>query len=236
MRTPDTRQTPVVLDPAARQALQRRCLSVVVVSQVFGGAGLAAGVTVGALLAKEMLGGEALAGLPAALFTLGAALAAYTVGRVSNSAGRRTGLAAGFAAGSLGAVGVVAAAVLDNAVLLFGALFVYGAGTATTLQARYAATDLAAPARRGSAVSVAMVATTFGAVAGPNSVEATGRVAQTLALPPLAGPFMLAALAYVLAGGVLLGGLLYLCWPGPRPGRGSPAEPVRSGSRSWTPS
>lgn len=52
-------------------------------SQVFGGAGLAAGITVGALLAQDMLGGAAIAGLPAALFTLGSALAAYLVGRRS---------------------------------------------------------------------------------------------------------------------------------------------------------
>ena len=51
------------------------------------------------------------------------------------------------------------------------ALFVYGAGTATNLQAHYAGTDLALPAQRGRAISVAMVATTLGAVAGPNLVE-----------------------------------------------------------------
>ena len=78
-------------DDTARRALQRRSLTVVVISQVFGGAGLAAGVTVGALLAQEMLGGEALAGLPAALFTLGSALAAYTVGRVTHATSDDTG-------------------------------------------------------------------------------------------------------------------------------------------------
>ena len=191
------------LDAAARRALQRRSLTVVVISQVFGGAGLAAGVTVGALLAQDMLGGEALAGLPAALFTLGSALAAYTVGRITHATGRRTGLAAGFLAGALGALGVATAAVLDSPPLLFLSLFVYGSGTATNLQARYAGTDLAPVDRRGTAVSVAMVATTFGAVAGPNSVGATGRLAEDLGFPPLAGPFLLAALAYGLAGLVL---------------------------------
>jgi MFS family permease len=200
MSAPTTPQPAGVLDEVGRRALQRRCLTVVVVSQVFGGAGLAAGVTVGALLAQDMLGGEAVAGLPAALFTLGSALAAYSVGRLSNAAGRRNGLAAGFAAGGLGGAGVATAALLDSPVLLFAALFVYGSGTATNLQARYAGTDLAPPQRRGTAVSIAMVATTFGAVAGPNSVEATGRVAEDLGFPPLAGPFLLAALAYGLAG------------------------------------
>jgi len=71
-----------VLSADDQHRLYKRSLSVVVVSQVFGGAGLAAGVTVGALLAQDMLGGEGAAGLPAALFTLGSALAAFTVGRL----------------------------------------------------------------------------------------------------------------------------------------------------------
>ncbi len=191
------------LSATAIAALQRRTLVVVVVSQVFGGAGLAAGITVGALLAQDMLGGESSAGLPAALFTLGSALAAYAVGRYSQHAGRRIGLAAGFLTGAAGALGIVVAAIADSALLLFPALFVYGAGTATNLQARYAGTDLATPERRGTAVSVAMVSTTFGAVAGPNSVDLLGNLAHAVGIPRLAGPFLLAAVAYGLSGIVL---------------------------------
>lgn len=68
-----------VHSPEAQQKLYKRTLLVVVFSQIFGGAGLAAGITVGALLAQEMLGVESVAGLPAALFTLGSALAAFVV-------------------------------------------------------------------------------------------------------------------------------------------------------------
>lgn len=184
-------------------ALQRRTLRIVVASQVFGGAGLAAGVTVGGLLAEDMVGGDSVAGLPSALFTLGSALAAFLVGRVTQRAGRRLGLGVGFGAGALGAVGVVIAAVLDSVPLLLVSLFVYGAGTATNLQARYAGTDLAASSRRATAVSVAMVSTTLGAVAGPNLVEPMGDVADAVGVPELAGPFMLAAVAYAVAGTVL---------------------------------
>jgi len=190
--------------PEARQRLYRRSLAVVVVSQVFGGAGLAAGVTVGALLAQQMLGGAGVAGLPAALFTLGSALAAFSVGRLTQHSGRRLGLAAGFLAGAAGAVGIVVAAVLDNPVLLFVSLFLYGSGTATNLQARYAGTDLAPEQSRGTAVSIAMVSTTFGSVAGPNSVELLGDVAVSFGIPALAGPFLLAAVAFGLAALFLL--------------------------------
>lgn len=191
-------------DDSARRALQKQILTVVVISQVLGGAGLAAGITVGALLAEEMLGTSSLAGLPVGLFTLGSALSAFLVGRVSQRAGRRVGLGAGFAAGGLGAAGVVLAAVTANVVLLFASLFVYGAGTATNLQARYAGTDLALPAERGKAISVALVSTTFGAVAGPNLVEPLGRLATSLGIPPLAGPFLLAGAAFLAAGAVLV--------------------------------
>lgn len=48
-----------------------------------------------------------------------------------------------------------------------------------------------------------MVMTTFGAVLGPNLVNTMGEVASRLTIPPLAGPFLLSALAYIVAGIVL---------------------------------
>lgn len=191
---------PTTLTEADLHALHRRTLATVVGSQLLGGAGLAAGITVGALLAEDMLGSQGVAGLPAGLFTLGSALAAFLVGRYSQVGGRRRGLAAGFAVGSLGAAGIVVAAVIGNVPLLFFSLFIYGAGTATNLQARYAGTDLAPPSQRATAASMAMVATTFGAVAGPNLIEPMGDLAEALGVPRLAGPFLLAAVAYGLAG------------------------------------
>lgn len=192
------------LDETERARVQRRTLIVVVVSQVLGGAGLAAGVTVGALMAQEMLGSEDVAGVPAALFTLGAAGAAYLIGRITQRSGRRLGLGLGFAVGGVGAIGVAAAAALGSIALLFASLLVYGAGSATNLQARYAGTDLALPARRGTAVSIALVSTTLGAVAGPNLIGPLGGLASSLGLPTLSGPFLLAAVAYLAAGAVLL--------------------------------
>ncbi|UOQ57195.1 MFS transporter [Leucobacter allii] len=183
--------------------IHRRTLGVVIASQILGGAGLAAGISVGALLAQDLLGSDALAGLPTGLFTLGSAAAAYLVGRSTQRFGRRTGLAFGFLAGGVGALGVVVAAIAGSVPLLFLSLFVYGAGTATNLQARYAGADLAPADRRGFGTSMAMVATTVGAVAGPNLVEPMGGFAEELGIPALAGPFMLAAAAYTAAGAVL---------------------------------
>lgn len=182
---------------------QRRTLAVLVAAQILSGAGLAAGITVGALLAQDMLGSTGLAGLPSALFTIGSAGAAVGVGRISQRAGRRAGLTAGYLTGALGSFGVVVAAVSDSIALLFAALIVYGAGTATSLQARYAGADLAAPAHRARAISIVLVATTVGAVVGPNLLHPTAELAGTAGIPPLAGPFVLSGAAYLLAGIVL---------------------------------
>ncbi|MGQ4726543.1 MFS transporter [Streptomyces sp. Ju416(a)] len=178
---------------------QRRVLAVLVLAQTIGGAGLTAGITVGALLAEEMLGSTGLAGVPSALFTAGAALGALGIGRICTLRGRRAGLALGYAVGTVGSIGVVAAATAGSVVLLLPALLVYGMGTATGLMARYAGADLAAPARRGRAVSTVLVATTLGAVTGPVLVTPTGEIAQALGVPRLTGPFLLATVAFAAA-------------------------------------
>lgn len=201
------RRRPTIQDyvdsPELVRKLRRRTLMIVVLSQIFGGAGLAAGITVGALLAQDMLGTDSYAGVPTALFTLGSAASALLVGRLSQRLGRRIGLSVGFLSGCIGALGIVLAAVIDNIPLLFVSLLVYGAGTATNLLARYAGADLAKPTERARDISIIMVSTTFGAVAGPNLVDTMGRFAESIDVPALAGPFLLAAMAFALAGLVL---------------------------------
>ncbi|MFE7287226.1 MFS transporter [Streptomyces noursei] len=206
-------------------AAPRRPLAVLVFSQVLSGAGLAAGITVGALLAEDMLGSTGLAGVPSALFTAGAAVGAVGIGRLSQHRGRRAGLILGYGAGVLGSLGVVAAAALGSVLLLFPSLLVYGAGTATNLMARYAGAELAPPERRGRAVSTVLCATTLGAVAGPNLVTATGDLALAWGVPRLAGPFLLAAAAFG-AAAVVLAALLR---PEPLPQPAAPAAPSAPG-------
>ncbi|MEH7276003.1 MFS transporter [Neobacillus vireti] len=192
-----------ISSPERQNQLYKRTLLVVVLSQIFGGAGLAAGITVGALLAQDMLGTDSVTGIPTALYTLGSAGAALLVGRLSQAYGRSSGLAAGFLAGGIGAIGVVISALTNSILLLFVSLLIYGAGSATNLQARYAGTDLANRRQRAKAISIALVSTTFGAVAGPNLVDVMGEFAISIGIPALAGPFLLAAAAYILAGVVL---------------------------------
>ena len=189
--------------PGARAVLAARAVRVVFCAQILSGAGLAAGITVAALLAEDMIGRDGVGGIPTALFTVGSAAAALLVGRLTQRSGRRPGLAVGYAVGALGGAGVVVAATIDSVPLLLFSMLFYGSGVATNLQARYAGADLVPANQRGRAVSTVLVATTLGGVIGPNTVELTGELATSLGTHALAGPFLLATVAYAGAGAIV---------------------------------
>jgi MFS family permease len=118
--------------------------------------------------------------------------------------GRRPGLMLGYLIGAVGGALCVTSALIESfATLLVGAALL-GSTTAANNQSRYAATDLAKPQRRASALSLVVWATTIGAVAGPNLTGFAGGVAEDLGLPRLAGPFMF-GLVGILASAAVIG-------------------------------
>ncbi|MFC0508640.1 MFS transporter [Micromonospora costi] len=183
--------------------IQRRTLRLLFGTQIIGGIGVTIGISVGALLAARVAG-TALAGVAQSASVVGGALLAVPVTRVMNGHGRRPGLAIAYLAGAVGAVLVVLATVTHVVPLLFLGMLFFGGGTAANLQARYAAVDLAEPARRGRQLSLIVWATTIGAVAAPNFAALADHTTSGWGLPPLAGPFAFSAVAFVLAAGVLL--------------------------------
>jgi MFS family permease len=159
-------------------AIQRRTLVVLVSSQALGGLGNLVGIAVAAVLAQRVSGSDALAGMMQTLQVLGAAASSYVLARIMGARGRRAGLATGYAVGAVGSgIVVVGGALGAFPVLLLGALLL-GTTSATNLQARYAAADLAQPDRRARAVGLVLWSTTFGAVLGPNLVGPAGRLAE----------------------------------------------------------
>lgn len=183
--------------------VQRRTLRLLFGTQIIGGIGTTIGISVGALLAAR-LAGTSVSGLAASASVVGGALLAVPVTRIMGVHGRRPGLVTAYLTGTLGALLVVAAAVTGWVPLLFAGMLLFGGGSAANLQARYTAVDLAEPARRGRQLSVIVWATTIGAVAAPNFAALADRAVDGLALPPLSGPFVFSAVAFAVAGGVLL--------------------------------
>ena len=188
-------------------AIQRRTLGTLSGSQVLGGVGVASGLAVAAIVAEQLLGSATWAGLAGTAQVLGAALMTVPMARTMAAVGRRVGLTLGYVVGSVGAGLAVLAQVRGSFALLVAGAALFGAATTSNSQARYAAADLAPADRRGRALSVAVWATTVGAVAGPNLLGVAGDLAAAVDLPRLAGPFLISFAGFVLAA-VLLSVLL----------------------------
>ena len=134
-------------------AVQRRTLRVLFVTQVIGGIAVAIGGAVGALLAAE-IAGIGVSGIAQSATVVGSALFALPATAIVNRHGRRPSLAAGYFVAAVGAIIVGTAAVRDSIPLLFLGFFLFGAATAASFQARYAAVDLAPAALRGRHLSL----------------------------------------------------------------------------------
>ncbi len=192
--------------PVDVPAIQRRTRRLLVVSQILGGLGVGAGVTVTTLLAFDLSGSAALAGLAASASAFGTGVAAAAIGATSRH-GRRVGLVSGYLVGLIGASIAVLAAVVGSFALMVVATFLFGSSNASNLQSRYAVTDLALPERRGSDLSLVVWATTVGAVLGPNLTGPGVLAADMLGVPQLSGPYLLSALGFGAAALLLLAGL-----------------------------
>ena len=184
--------------------IQNRSVATLSGAQMFGGIAVAGSVPAGALLAVSLTDSEAFAGLVQTAGVLGAAIFALPLARIALTRGRRPSLASGYGLGAVGAILVIFGAVSKNvALVLFGSLFV-GVASAASLQARYAATDLALPQHRARSLSYVVWAATIGAVLGPNLLNFSGSVGMSLGLPQLSGPYVVSAIALTLAVLILL--------------------------------
>jgi MFS family permease len=191
----------------AHAPLQRKVVGVLIAGQILGGVGMGATLSLGALLAAQLSGSSAWSGMAATVSTLGAALVAVPLARLARARGRRLSLATGALVAGSGAVLAIAAVAVDTFPLLLLALMLLGAGSATNLQARFAATDLASTKFRARDLSIVVWSTTIGAVLGPNLFGPGEVVGKALGLPPMTGAFAFSLLATVGAAAVYSFGL-----------------------------
>ncbi|WP_454041581.1 MFS transporter [Cellulosimicrobium sp. Marseille-Q8652] len=191
---------------------QRRTVATLAASQVLAGVGVATGIAVSSLIASELSGSDAVAGLTQTAAVVGAAAVALPLARLASRHGRRRSLTTGFGLAAVGAVGAAVATTVGSWPALVVAMVLFGAGSAAGLASRFAATDLATPERRATDLSVVVWATTIGSVLGPTLGGLADRVGQggdvptghaahdtTGAAGPTAAPYVLAAVAFVAA-------------------------------------
>ncbi|WP_163544449.1 MFS transporter [Occultella kanbiaonis] len=179
-----------------------RSIGVLIVSNLLGGVGVASGVAVGGLLA-ERLGGTSVAGLAQAASVLGAAVAAVPLAAMATRRGRRWALSLGYAFAVVGALLIIASAVLSQLIIMLVGLGLFGVAQAVNLQSRYAAADNAPLASRARTMSIVIWATTVGSVAGPNLTAVGDRLGLSLGLPGLVGAYLFSVVSFASAATVL---------------------------------
>ena len=191
------------MDDGGHARVQHRTIRTLATSQAVGALGITIGVATASLLARDLSGSEELAGLAQTTQVLGAAVGSWALARLMGARGRRVGLVTGYLVGASGAALAVVAGVVGSMSLLLVGACLLGATSSANYAARYAATDLAAPATRGRSLSVVVWATTIGAVVGPNLTGPSGDLARRLDIPELTGPFALGSVGMLLAAGVI---------------------------------
>jgi MFS family permease len=184
------------------EVVQRRTLRILFVTQVAASIGVAIGISVGALLAAD-LASVGVSGLAQSAVVMGGALLAIPATRIVQAAGRGPSLAATYVIAMFGAAMVVAAAMTRSVPLLFAGYFLFGGSAAATLQARYAAVDLAPKEQYSRHLSFIVWATTVGGVLGPNLASVAGASLSSYGIPTLAAPFVFSAVLFALVAALL---------------------------------
>jgi MFS family permease len=174
------------------------------IASLLGGLAQSLGGSAAALLARDLGGSDAVAGLPQAVLVVGSAIAALAMSAFTRRFGRARTLAAGLVVATLGSVIVVLAALAGSLPGLLAGTALLGAGTAAVMLGRYAAADGAPEGARARAMATVLAATTVGAVAGPNLLVPSDALGRALGLPGLSGAYVVAAACFALAAGPLL--------------------------------
>jgi MFS family permease len=178
------------LAPADLARLRRRTLRTLVAGVALGSTGHIAAATVATIVAQDIAGGTAWSGAPGATVVLGAAAGAVMLSQIMVRSGRRTGLAAGYGVGVLGALVATWAVVAASFPMLLVGTFLIGFGNASNQLSRYVAADLYPADRRASALGTVVWGATIGAVIGPNLAAPASTLAAALGLPDLAGAYL----------------------------------------------
>jgi len=184
---------------SSNTALQEKTVKVLATAQVLNGVGVAGTVAAGSLLVASITNSETLAGLAQTSSVLGAAALALPLARLTSRGGRRLALSVGLIAGVIGSLLAIFGGSRENIYLMLTGTFLVGAASAAGYQARFAAIDLATSEKRAKQLSFVVWGSTIGAVSGPNLMEPSGNLAESLGLPRLTGPYLISAVTLALA-------------------------------------
>ena len=159
----------------------RKITWVLFLSQGLSSAGFIAAFTVNALVAVELTGRTALAGVPGAGYVLGQACGAVLWGFSMEWVGRRRALAFGQVVGVIGSGAAITAVVGRSFPAFLVALLLVGIARSAVDLGRFAAAEVHLPADRGRAIANVVLGSTVG--------MSVRHLAAAAGVAELAGPY-----------------------------------------------
>jgi MFS family permease len=182
---------------------RRRLTGILFTASALNRTSFIAAITVTAIAAEDMLGSAQFAGVPAAVATVGVAVGTTTISDFMAQRGRRLGFVLGLSVGVVGAALGAVAVAIDSFLLLLVGLYLFGMGSGADRLSRYAAADVAGPARAAAAIALIVWAGTIGSIVGPALLGPAEVAADAIDLEAAAGVYAIAGL-FIAASALLL--------------------------------
>lgn len=170
--------------------LARKLTWVLFANQSLASAGFIASATINSIIGAKLGGSPSFAGVPSAVYLVGAALAASAWGYLMDRSGRRNGMVAGLIIGVIGNALVLYSIGISSFLLFLIGMVLMGITNAAVVLGRFAAAEVNPPEKRGAAISNVVVGGTFGAIVGPLLVGPMGIFVKTLGMDELAGAYV----------------------------------------------
>lgn len=187
--------------------LARKITWVLFANQSLASAGFIASATINSIIGAKLGGTASWAGVPSAVYLLGAAFAASAWGYLMDRIGRRNGIVFGLMIGVIGNVFVLYAIASSSLLIFLIGMVLMGITNAAVTLGRFAAAEVNPPEMRGAAISNVVLGGTFGAIVGPLLVGPMGNYIKTLGMDELAGAYLATLILFVMASVIVFVGL-----------------------------
>jgi len=187
--------------------LARKITWILFANQSLASAGFIASATINSIIGAKLGGSASFAGVPSAVYLLGAAFAASAWGYIMDRIGRRNGIVSGLMIGVIGNALVLFAIGNSSFLLFLTGMVLMGIANAAVTLSRFAAAEVNPPEKRGAAISNVVLGGTFGAVVGPLLVGPMGNFVRGLGMDELAGAYLATLILFTLSAIVVFVGL-----------------------------
>src|SRR6266498_3205606 len=187
--------------------LARKITWILFANQSLASAGFIASATLNSIIGTKLGGSASFAGVPSAVYLLGAALAASAWGYIMDRIGRRNGIVSGLIIGMVGNALVLFAIVNSSLLVFLLGMVLMGITNAAVVLGRFAAAEVNPPEKRGAAISNVVLGGTFGAIVGPLLVGPMGNLVRTFGMDELAGAYLATLILFVISAIVVFVGL-----------------------------